>query len=592
MSSQIEVPVLIVGAGACGLTSSIFLSNYGVEHLVVERHEGTSRLPKAHYLNQRTMEILRQHGLSGPVMELGAPLEKFGKVRFKTSLGGSGPLDGRLIHEIDAFGGGALRSTYEADGPILSTNLPQLRLEPIFRKQAEQRAPGRVLFNHELVSWEDGERIRAVVRNRATGENLTVVARYLIAADGGKTIGPKLGVKMEGLTAMAEVTTVHFAADLSRWWDDGTLITWFLNPENAALSGIALVEMGPTWGKGSEEWGLHFALAPQDPARNDQALLVQRMREVMKLPDLELKVITVSHWSLEAVLADRYRVGNVFLAGDAAHRHPPATGLGMNTAIQDAHNLCWKLAAVVSGKAAPSLLDTYEPERRPVGGHNVAWAMFASSNHQVIIDAAIGLGPHLPPFMRPMMYGAYLENSPMGETARARGAEIFNTHRAECQAHDVELGVAYGAGGALVPDGSPPPPRDPMGARYHPTTRPGHRLPHAWIEQGGNKLSTHDLVGKDIAFALLTGPDGGAWSDAARTVSEKLGVPIRAARIGGSNGWADTQGRWAKVGELGGAGAVLVRPDNHVAWRAQKLAGDPVSELTRALETILKGASK
>ena len=170
-----EVPVLIIGGGGCGLSASIFLSNLGVENLVVERHASTSLLPKAHYLNQRTMEAFRQHGVSDAILAVGAPIEKFGKVRWTTSMGGDGPLDRRVIHEMDAFGGGALRPRYEADGPCLSSNYPQLRLEPLLREQAERRAPGQIRFHHEVTGWEQADDgVTVSVRDRDTGEDLTI----------------------------------------------------------------------------------------------------------------------------------------------------------------------------------------------------------------------------------------------------------------------------------------------------------------------------------------------------------------------------------------------------------------------------------
>ncbi|MBO0879770.1 MAG: FAD-dependent monooxygenase, partial [Mycobacterium sp.] len=202
----VEVPVLIVGGGGCGLSASIFLSDHGVGHLLVERHADTSKLPKAHYLNQRTMEIFRQHGLDDAVAEQGAPLEKFGKVRWQTTLTGEGPLDARVIHEMDAFGGGALRETYAAAGPIMPTKLPQLRLEPILRRHAEQRNPGQILFGHELTAFsDDGDRVITEVRDAETGEITTVAARYVVAADGGRTVGAALGVEMQGVQRMVDV---------------------------------------------------------------------------------------------------------------------------------------------------------------------------------------------------------------------------------------------------------------------------------------------------------------------------------------------------------------------------------------------------
>ncbi|WP_329174728.1 FAD-dependent monooxygenase [Streptomyces sp. NBC_01477] len=581
----IEVPVLIVGGGGCGLSASVFLSDHGVDHLLVERHTDTSKLPKAHYLNQRTMEIFRQHGLAEAVTERAAPLEKFGKVRWQTTLTGDGPLDTKVIHEMDAFGGGALTEPYAKAGPILPIKLPQLRLEPILRSHAEQRNPGRIRFGHDLVSFsDDGDRVTAEIRDLATGETTSVVARHVIAADGGRTIGPALGVEMQGVTRMVDVTTAYFSADLSPWWHEGTIITWFLNPYRPDLSST-LLEMGPSWGRNCEEWGLHFVPGGADP--NDPHAISARIREVLGLPELDLTLHKVSYWSVEGVLADRYREGRVLIVGDAAHRQPPTTGLGLNGGIQDVHNLAWKLAAVVSGRADDSLLDTYEAERRPLGKRNVDWGLSTWFHHRLMTEAAVGLGAHIPPERRPSAFAAYFDPSPVGEAVRARAAEIFGTHRAECQAHDLEIGFNYEEG-ALIPDGSQPPPRAPMADVHHPTTRPGHLLAHAWIERDGHRLSTHDLTGSGTSFALLTGPAGTAWSEAAAQVAEKFSIPIVTAAIGDGAHYADTDGGWAAVREITDEGAILVRPDNHVAWRSTGAGDSPADVLGEAISRILE----
>ncbi|PWG08633.1 aromatic ring hydroxylase [Streptomyces sp. V2] len=574
--STVEVPVLIVGGGGSGLSASVFLSAHGIDHLLVERRADTSRLPKAHYLNQRTMEIFRQYGLADDVTELAAGPEQFGKVRWQTTLTGPGPLDGRVIHEMDAFGGGALRDAYEAAGPVLPAKLPQLRLEPILRRHAERQGPGRVRFGHEVVTLtENAENVTAEIRDTETGETTTVVAQYVIAADAGRTVGPALGIRMEGLPALFDATTAYFSADLSQWWTEGSVITWFLNPYRPDLSS-ALIEMGPTWGKQCEEWGLHLPLAGID--RTDEAAVTGRIREVLGLPELELTLHDVTSWSVEAVIAERYRQGRVFLVGDAAHRQPPAVGLGLNSGIQDAHNLAWKLASVVTGRAGDGLLDTYEAERRPVGQFNLGWAMSAAGHHQVVIDAAVGLGPHVPPERRTVAFFSYFSPTPVGAAQRARAAEIFATHRAECQALDVETGFAYEQG-AVVPDGSAPPARSPLGDVYRPTTRPGHLLPHAWTGRDGERRSTHDLVG--TGFALLTGPDAAAWAEAAEQVAGKLSVPLTVTRLDEA-AWQSLPGT-----DPAGAGAVLVRPDQHVAWRAAGTEADPAEALAEAFALVL-----
>ncbi|MGH3469379.1 MAG: FAD-dependent monooxygenase [Thermocrispum sp.] len=579
--SVIEVPVLIVGGGGCGLAASNFLSDHGVGHLLVERHPGTAFVPKAHYLNQRTMEVLRQHGLDAEVAEQGAPVELFGKLRWMTSLAGDGELDARQIHEIDAFGGGPLRERYAAAGPIMPVKLPQARLEPILRRHAELRNPGRVLFGHALTDFSDeGERVVAEIRNVETAEITTVSAEYVIAADGGRTFGNALGVQMQGVPALIKVTTAYFTADLSAWWREGTLLTHFYNPGDAALSGN-LIEMGPTWGKGCEEWVLHM---PASESLDEQTV-VPRIRAALGLPDLELTLHHVTNWTVEAVVADRWRVGRVLIAGDAAHRQPPTVGLGLNSGIQDAHNLAWKLAAVLSGRAHDSLIDTYEAERRPVCRLNVDWALSAASHHMACIEA-LGLGHSSPQERRGPKFAELFEDSPIGAVARARAAELLDTHRAGGQAHDVEIGFGYEAG-AVIPDGSPPPPRTPMRDIHHPTTRPGHVLPHAWLESDGRRLSTHDLTATGAGFALLTGPQGSPWCEAAAKVAEKFSIPIAAVRIGEGAEFADVDGRWAAVREMSDEGAILVRPDNHVAWRSVAGEENPADVLADTVARIL-----
>jgi 2,4-dichlorophenol 6-monooxygenase len=586
---EINVPVFVVGGGGCGLSLSIFLSNLGVEHLVCERREGTSRKPKAHYLNQRTMEIFRQHGIVDAIRAASAPIDKMGRVQWMTSLGGDGPLDRRVFQTMEAFGGGSLRARYEADSPVLSGNLPQIRLEPLLRRCAADRAPSSVLFNHLVTKVsQDRDGVTALVENNDNGEVFRVNAQYLVGADAGRLVGPTFGIEVQGPTGLLEMVGVHFSADLSRWWDDDMLLTFFTNPEGVGdvLGSGAMAVLGPTWGKHSEEWVIQFAFGADDPARKDDRAMVPRVRELLRLPDLELEVHGINHWVLEAVLADKYQVGRVFIAGDAAHRHPPTTGLGLNTAFGDAHNLAWKLALVLNHGVSPALLDTYGPERREVGRANVDWAMHTFMNHAVL-DAGLGLTRGAPLEQSKAAFETLFADTPTGEWTRARADQVFRTHHIETQAHDREIGYSYSAG-ALVPDGTEPPPRDPVGLVYVPTTRPGHRLPHAWIESAERgRISTHDLTPTEPSFVLITGADGGPWRDVAERVGKGLGVSVKAVSIGDNGDYTDTDGQWQAVREIGDDGAILVRPDNHVGWRAMTSVADPGVELTTALTHVL-----
>jgi 2,4-dichlorophenol 6-monooxygenase len=566
--TTMEVPVLIIGGGGCGLTSSIFLSDLGVNHVLVERHEGTSQLPKAHYLNQRTMEIFRQHDLADTVYAVGVPIEKMGKVRWRTSLGGDGPLDQRTIYEMDSFGGYSLRERYRADSPCDACNYPQLRLEPLLRRHAEQRGPGRLRFHHEVIDWEQtANGVVVNVVDRGTEQQLTIKARYVIAADGGKTVGPRLEIPMNGPMNMADFVTTHFSADLSEYWDDQCLITWFLNPEGGTSWGAgAMVQMGPTWGRHSEEWVLHFGFRPDDPERFNEDTLIPKIRQLLRLPNLQPKVHKVSHWMLDRVVAERWRAGDIFLAGDAAHRQPPTTGLGLNTGIADAHNLAWKLAAVLHGRADAALLDSYESERKPAATYGADWAMLAFMNRSVI-DAGIGLIPGAPTAFNVGAFHALFADSVMGRALRSRAAEAFNTQRREFHAHDVELGYSYESN-AVVPDGTPAVPRSEDGTVYTATGRPGHRLPHAWLERDDKQVSTHDLVARDGTLVLIAGARGDAWCNAARQAAAKLGVAIKVVTVGPGGDYADPTGVWTRVSGVGDDGALIVRPDQHVGWRS------------------------
>lgn len=592
---DIEVPVLIVGGGGCGLTTSILLSDLGVEHLLVERHESTAILPKAHYLNQRTMEVFRQHGVADDIYRVGTPMKNMSKVRWRTSLGGDGPLDARTFYEMDAFGGGKVAATYAKDSPCPSTNYPQIRLEPLLRRHAETRAPDSIRFGHELTELTDDDAgvtatVRSVHNNESnSSESITVRAQYVVAADGGKTVGPMLGVAMNGPTGLNRLASTHFSADLSEWWDDSCLITWFINPSDSGVFGSgAMVPMGPTWGRHSEEWTVHFSFAPDDPDTFDEAGVVPRLRDLLKLPDLEMDVHKVSNWVLEAVLAEHYQVGHVFLAGDAAHRHPPTTGLGLNTAVQDAHNIAWKLAAVISGDADPALLDSYESERKPIGMRNVDWALFTAMNHAVL-DAGMGFSPLQTPELRRATFEAFFADTPMGATRRARAAEVIETQRSEFQAHDLEIGFTYDKG-ALVAEGTPAPVRDPMGGCYQPATRPGHRLPHAWLRSDDQRVSTLDLAGKSGAFVLITAPKGEAWRAAAENLSGQSGIDITNVSIGEGQPFSDEHGRWQALREIDDGGAILVRPDNHIAWRAMTGSKNAQRDLSNAINSILGGS--
>lgn len=583
-----ETPILIVGGGGFGLCTSMCLSNLGVPSLLIERHVTPSPMPKARYLNQRAMEIFRQQGVADRIYAKSLPVEYVSTTRWVTSLGGDGPHDRKVLYEMETFGGGSLRPHYKANSPCESTIYPQVRLEPLLREYADSLGHGRLKYNCTLLDFtQDAEGVTARVEDRGAGETHTIRARYLVAADGGKTIGQMVGVKLEGTPELIDMVTMYFRADLSKYLDnDNSFAYWMANPggDTGSWGTGVLGKLGPTYDRNSEEWMFHFSFKSDDPERFNEDKLIPRMRALMKIPDLQPQVLGVGHWIVQGVLADKYRFGNVLLGGDSAHRHTPTTGLGLNSAIQDAHNLAWKLALVVQGRASDALIDTYESERRAAAERNVKWALFTFSNH-ALTGAAIGLVPGDAARSK-SNFEALLEESPDGESRRHRFREVMKLHNTEYQANDLEIGIQY-EHGALVPDGTPLPQRDPTGRHYVPTTRPGARLPHAWLQRDGQSVSTHDLVPPD-GFALLTGRAGSAWEAAAKKAAEQFGVKITVACITDDGALQDDRHDWRRIREIGDDGALLVRPDQVIAWRAIQLPPRPQAELEAALRAVLR----
>lgn len=218
----VDIPVVIVGGGGCGLNLSSFLSDFGIQHVLFEKHPGTSLLPRAHYINQRTMETLRQHNIAARIKAVGCPIRNMSQTDWRTSLGGEGPYDGRRIASVPTFGGKVGTKDFEVyrkDGPELSSNLPLVRAEPIFREIAETRNPERILFNHQVLDFTEHDEYILVTVLDSNGNTAVYRTQYLVGADGGKTVGPKIGAVMEGPRNLVDFVSVYFRADLSEYCD-------------------------------------------------------------------------------------------------------------------------------------------------------------------------------------------------------------------------------------------------------------------------------------------------------------------------------------------------------------------------------------
>jgi 2,4-dichlorophenol 6-monooxygenase len=272
--------------------------------------------------------------------------------------------------------------------------------------------------------------------------------------------------------------------------------------------------------------------------------------------------------------------------GDAIHRHPPSNGLGSNTSIQDSFNLAWKLAMVLKSQAGEKLLESYDAERAPVAKQIVTRANQSIAEFGPIFEA-LGMSEGVDPVQMQKNLAARTEGTEAAERQREAIRKAIAFKKYEFDAHGVEMNQRYRSN-AIVTDGQIEPAFTlDADLHYQPTTWPGARLPHAWLyrHDTGAEISTLDLCGHG-RFTLFTGLGGEAWRDAAAAVARELGIDVTVHVIGPRQTYLDHSGDWARASEIRDSGCVLVRPDHHVAWRAEVLSTAPKAELLRVMRAI------
>jgi putative polyketide hydroxylase len=537
-----RVPVLIVGGSLVGLSTSLFLGRLGVRHTLVERHAGTSIHPRGRGNNVRTMELFRTAGVEAGIRDAAATLAgNHGILQTPTLVGDAGEW---LFRDIDP--GGGLARFSPSSWCLCSQN----DLEPVLLEHAE-RLGGDLRYATELLSFESGPSgVTAVVKSRETGEHTTFLADYLVAADGPRSpVREQLGIGQSGPGDLFSNVSVTFRSRrLAEVVGERRFIVCYLT-DPAADGALLPVD-------NRENWVFH---APWHPERGEtledftDERCVEHIRRAVGVDDLDVEITGRAPWHAAQRVARSYRAGRVFLAGDSAHEMSPTGAFGSNTGIQDAHNLAWKLAAVLGGWAGEALLDTYDAERRPVAEATSARAAARSVEH-----SHPGFAP-----------------SPGAGGGGGPQRGILN----------VALGYRYPQGAVVGADPATP----VVPERLDLSGEPGSRAPHMAVRHRGERISTLDLY--ETSFVLLSAADDpSGWHEAAVRLTEETSVPLTSYRVGdGSGAELSPEGDadWSAVHGTTPEGAVLVRPDGFVAWRSPGPVPDAESALRQVLATLL-----
>ena len=340
------------------------------------------------------------------------------------------------------------------------------------------------------------------------------------------------------------------------------------------------------------EWMFIFLHAPGADVTADLMIAsneeyLARARDVIGDPSVDVEILNVSKWWINETVAEYYSDGNIFCLGDAVHRHPPFNGLGSNTCIQDAFNLAWKIEYVMSGKAGPKILDTYNLERQPVGMDVITRANQGLRDHVPWMQAIGMTEPDVE--KRKAVLAEFEEKGEVGRRRRQdfhRGIENTGT---EFHGLGIEMNQQYRSEAVYHADEPKAPalPADAVRERLI-STYPGMRLPHAWLNTRvpGKQFSTIDLAGHGN-FCLITGPGGQAWKDAGDEVSKTVGVEIKSYSIGWKEDYEDVYCDWEKRRDIEEDGCVLVRPDRFVAWRSKGMIEDPKAKLEAVMKRVL-----
>lgn len=533
-SPVIDTDVLIAGGGPCGLTLAIELGRRGVRCLLVDEKPGTAFNPQANATQARTMEHFRRLGFAHEIRALGLPADHPTDIAYFTRFAAH-----ELARIVLPTAAEAVARVRSMTGSWSAAELPhrvsQKFVEQVLRRHAQAAASVDVRYGWRLEQFaDDGQSVRATVRPAVGGVAQPVVARFLVGADGARSrVRQALGIGWSGVTGIERefmggrmfALYLRAPAFLSVLRHPKAWMYVSVNPERRAF--MASVD-------GIAEYAFHAALRPGEQAEQWTADDARRVFGQAVGADVPIEILSMGTWLAgHALVAERFRQGRVFIAGDAAHLFTPTGGLGYNTAVEDAVNLGWKLSSVLRGQAPAALLDSYDAERRPLARRNTGYARtFADSVGSFVATAELE--------------GA----SARGAAERDRAGRYLDAHaRLEFDIPGVTFGGRYDGSPVIASDGVAPPPDEPN--VYVPTACPGGRPPHAWLDED---RSLFDLFGNE--WTLLALGSGAPSTRPFEEAAAATGIDLRIVRL-----------PQASLRERYEAPLALIRPDQIVAWR-------------------------